>query len=94
MSEALAVRSVAVRFGGVQALADVSFSVEAGELVGLIGPNGAGKTTMLKVIAGVADAGHRTRLAGRSRRHSAGDRAAGAPRAGDRRTRSCARSAP
>ena len=53
MSEALAVRSVSVRFGGVQALSDVSFSVEAGELVGLIGPNGAGKTTMLKVIAGV-----------------------------------------
>ena len=52
MSEALSVRSVAVRFGGVQALADVSFAVEAGELVGLIGPNGAGKTTMLKVIAG------------------------------------------
>jgi branched-chain amino acid transport system ATP-binding protein len=52
MSEALVVRSVAVRFGGVQALSDVSFSVEAGELVGLIGPNGAGKTTMLKVIAG------------------------------------------
>ncbi len=52
MSEALAVQSVAIRFGGVQALANVSFSVEAGEIVGLIGPNGAGKTTMLKIIAG------------------------------------------
>jgi branched-chain amino acid transport system ATP-binding protein len=52
MSEALSVRSIGVRFGGVQALSDVSFAVEAGELVGLIGPNGAGKTTMLKVIAG------------------------------------------
>jgi branched-chain amino acid transport system ATP-binding protein len=53
MTDILQVRSVALRFGGLQVLADVSFSVKPGEFVGLIGPNGAGKTTLLKIIAGV-----------------------------------------
>jgi branched-chain amino acid transport system ATP-binding protein len=49
----LQVEKVSIRFGGVQALSDVSFSVDAGTFIGLIGPNGAGKTTLLKIIAGV-----------------------------------------
>ena len=48
----LEVVDIAVRFGGVVALYDISFVVEPGEVVGLIGPNGAGKTTLLDVVTG------------------------------------------
>ena len=48
----LEVKEVSKRFGGLTANQDVSFGVEAGQVVGLIGPNGAGKTTMFNCVAG------------------------------------------
>ena len=53
MTTALQLDDLAIRFGGVQAVAGVSFAVEAGDFVGLIGPNGAGKTTLIKIVAGL-----------------------------------------
>ena len=49
----LEVRSVAMRFRGVVALAGVDLDVAPGTITGLIGPNGAGKTTLFNVISGV-----------------------------------------
>ena len=44
---------VGIRFGGLQAVADLDLQIHEGELVGLIGPNGAGKTTVFNLITGV-----------------------------------------
>jgi simple sugar transport system ATP-binding protein len=48
----LQVNAVSKSFGAIHALTDVSFSLEAGEVVGFMGDNGAGKSTMVKLIAG------------------------------------------
>jgi branched-chain amino acid transport system ATP-binding protein len=49
----LEISNVTKTFGGLSAVSEVSFSVHAGEVVGLIGPNGAGKTTILNLICGI-----------------------------------------
>jgi branched-chain amino acid transport system ATP-binding protein len=49
----LQLKDVGIRFGGLQAVADRSFTVENGQVMGLIGPNGAGKTTAFNLITGV-----------------------------------------
>jgi branched-chain amino acid transport system ATP-binding protein len=53
MIPALELQEIAIRFGGVQAVAGVSVAVPPGDFVGLIGPNGAGKTTLIRIVAGV-----------------------------------------
>src|SRR5699024_8020438 len=48
----LSVENITKRFGGLVALDDVSFTVEAGQIYGLIGPNGSGKSTLVNLISG------------------------------------------
>jgi branched-chain amino acid transport system ATP-binding protein len=63
----LRLNGISVSFGGLKALSGVSFSLNAGEIMGLIGPNGAGKTTVFNVITGVyKTSGGEVTLDGRS----------------------------
>jgi branched-chain amino acid transport system ATP-binding protein len=62
----LEISNTSVRFGGLSALTDFSFSLDGGELVALIGPNGAGKTTAFNITTGVyAPSSGKIELAGK-----------------------------
>lgn len=49
----LEARQIAKKFGGVQALQDIDFQIDEGEIVGIIGPNGAGKTSFFNALTGL-----------------------------------------
>ena len=62
----ISVNNISKRFGEVQALDNVSFEINSGEIFGLLGPNGAGKTTMIRIILDIykADQGTASILGG------------------------------
>ena len=63
---ALAFRRVTKKYGAVEAVHDLSFAIEAGEMFGIIGPDGAGKTTSIRVACGLVHAdGGEVRVLGR-----------------------------
>jgi ABC-type branched-subunit amino acid transport system ATPase component len=66
---ALRVEELQVRFGGVVAVADLSFEVPRGQLLGVIGANGAGKTTMFDAVCGAIPHSGRVLLDGRDIGH-------------------------
>ena len=53
LSKVISLKNVNLKFGGVQALKDVSFDIEENSLFAIIGPNGAGKTSILNCINGI-----------------------------------------
>src|SRR5215218_11348866 len=56
MPSKVVVRNLQKAYGAVEAVRDVSFTIESGEIFGLLGPNGAGKTTSLECLIGLRDA--------------------------------------
>ena len=59
MADALVIKGLNKRFGGLRAVQDVSFTVKENETVALIGPNGAGKTTSFQSHHRISPAGFR-----------------------------------
>lgn len=54
MNEVVGLDHVSMAYGNARVLEDVTFTIEAGDFVGIIGPNGSGKTTLLRLILGLA----------------------------------------
>ena len=56
MDYTIVVENLCKRYGDVQAVDGLSFTVESGEFFGILGPNGAGKTTTMEIIEGLREA--------------------------------------
>ena len=74
------VQNLTKRYGPVTAVNDVTFRVEAGEILGFLGPNGAGKTTTMRVITGYMPASEGKVVVAGLRRVRAADRGQAAHR--------------